>query len=52
MCPKGSFDRWVIIPKGFLKLPNLLMLIKEDYTSQKLGSCNFFGITNGVVKKV
>ena len=39
---KWSSDRLVIIPKGFLKLPNLVVTcankIKESIISQKLGS--------------
>ena len=40
---KCSSDRLVIVAKGFLKLPNLLMLIKtkESITSQKLRSRDF-----------
>ena len=42
----------VIVVKRFLKLPNLYMLIKqESVTSQKLGSCDFWRIANGVLNK-
>ena len=46
-----SSDR-VIIVKGFLKLPNLHMLLKkESITSQKLGSWGFLQIANNVLNK-
>ena len=46
---KWNSDRLVIASKGFLELPNLFMLIKqESIASQKLGFCNFFGIANNV----
>ena len=52
MCLKGSFDRQVVIARRFLKLPDLLILIKQDsITSQKIGSCNFLGIAYGVLNK-
>ena len=42
----------VIVAKGFLKLPNLHMLIKqESITSQKLGSRNFWRIANSALNK-
>ena len=44
--------RLVIIDKGFLKLPNLHMLRKqESITSQKLGSRDFWSIANSVLSK-
>ena len=44
--------RLVIIDKGFLKLPNLHMLRKqESITSQKLGSRDFWPIANSVLSK-
>ena len=44
--------RLVIIAKGFLKLPKLHMLIKqESITSQKLGSQDFGQIANSVLNK-
>ena len=49
---KQSSDRLVIVAKGFLKLPNLHMLIKqESITSQKLGSRDFWRIANSVLSK-
>ena len=42
----------VIVAKGFLKLPNMHMLIKQDSTtSQKFGSCDFWRIPNSVFNK-
>ena len=43
----------VIVTKGFLKLPNLHMLIKqkETITSWKLGSQDFWQIANSVLNK-
>ena len=47
---KYSSDKLVIAAKGFLKLPNLHMLIKqESITSQKLGSRDFWQIANSVL---
>ena len=49
---KESPDRLVIVTKGFLKLPNLHMLIKqESITSQKLGSRDFYRIADSVLHK-
>ena len=49
---KESSDRLVIVPKGFLKLPNLHVLIKQkSFTSQKLGSWDFWLIANSVFSK-
>ena len=49
---KKSSDRLVIVVKGFLKLPNLHMLIKqESITFQQLGSQDFWQIVNSVLKK-
>ena len=46
---KGS-DRLVIVAKGYLKLPNLYMLIKQkSITSQKPGFRNFYQIGNSVL---
>ena len=46
---KGS-DRLVIVAKGYLKLPNLYMLIKQkSITSQKPGFWNFYQIGNSVL---
>ena len=42
---KWSWDRLVIVTKGFYKLPNLLMLVKRKIiTSQKLVSGDFWRI--------
>ena len=42
----------VIIAKGFLKLPNLCMLLKqESITFQELGSRDFWQIANSVLSK-
>ena len=42
----------MIDAKGFLKLPNLHILIKqESITSQKLGSRDFWRIANSVLNK-
>ena len=47
-----SSDRLVIIAKGFLKLPKLHMLIKQDsITSQKPGSRDFWRISNSALTK-
>ena len=44
----------VIVGKGFLKLPNLHMLLKQkkSITPQKLGSQVFWQIANSILKKV
>ena len=45
-------ERLVVIAKRILNVPNLLMLIKqESITAQKLGSRDFWRITNGVPNK-
>ena len=42
----------VTVAKGFLKLPNLHMLLKqESITSQKFGSWDFWQIANSVLNK-
>ena len=47
-----SSDRLVIVAEGFLKLPNLHMLLKrESITSQKLGSHDFWRIANSFLNK-
>ena len=44
--------RLVIVAKGFLKLPSLLMLIKQvSINSQKLGSLDFWQLANSVLNK-
>ena len=49
---KESSERLVIVAKGFLKLPNLHMLIKQEpITSQKVGSRDFWRIANSVLSK-
>ena len=49
---RESSDRLVIVAKGFSKLPNLQMLIKQEpITSQKLGSRNFWRIAKSVLNK-
>ena len=40
----------VVVAKGFLKLPNLLMLIKQKSLS-KLGSSDFWQIANSVLNR-
>ena len=47
---KWSSDRIVIIAKGFLKLPNLLIL-KDSIIFQKLGSHDSWRITNSLLNK-
>ena len=45
-------ERLVVIAKRILNVPNLLMLIKQEpITAQKLGSRDFWRITNGVLNK-
>ena len=53
LCQYNKFFGLVIITKGFLKLPNLHMLIKqkESITSQKLSSWDFWQIANSVLNK-
>ena len=47
-----SWNRIVILTRDFLKLPTLLMLIKQNtITFWKLGSRNFWGIANSVLRK-
>ena len=51
---KWSSVRLVIVAKGFLKLPNLLMLIKQNslfISFQKLGSHNFRWIVNSFLNE-
>ena len=50
---KESTGRLVIVAKGFLKLPNLHMLLKQKSSiiSRKLGSRDFWRIVNSVLKK-
>ena len=48
---RQSSDRLVIVAKGFLKLPNLHILIKQESTSQKLGSRDFGRIVNSIINK-
>ena len=49
---KRISDRLALVAKGFLKLPNLLMLIKQKViTSQKLSSQNFYQIANSVLNE-
>ena len=49
---KLSSHRLVVIAKGFLKLPNLHMLLKqESITYEKLGSQDFWWIANSVLNK-
>ena len=50
---KESSYKVVIITKGFLKLPNWHMLIKQKtlITSQELGSQDFWQIANSVLNK-
>ena len=45
-------DRLVTVAKGFLKLPNLHMLIKQEFiTSQKLGSRDFLQIDQSGISR-
>ena len=41
----------VIVAKGFLKLPNLLMLKNKIITLQKLGSHNLWQIASSVLNR-
>ena len=49
---KKSSDMLVVVVKGFLKLPNLHVLIKqESISSQKLSSWDFWRIANSILNK-
>ena len=48
---KIKFRRLEIVAKGFLKLPNLHMLIKQSITSQSLGSHDFRRIAKSVLNE-
>ena len=49
-CLRQSSDRRIIVRKEFLKLSDLLMLIKqESITCKKTGSCTFLTIANSVL---
>ena len=49
---KKSSNRIVIVTKGFLKMPILHMVIKQEFiTSQKLGPQVFWWIANSIFKK-
>ena len=49
---KVKFRQVLILAKGFLKLPKLHMLIKqESITSQKLGPWDFWWIANSILNK-
>ena len=49
---KKSSNRIVIVTKGFLKMPILHMVIKQEFiTSQKLGPQVFWRIANSIFKK-
>ena len=49
---KRISGRLALVAKGFLKLPSLLMLIKQKViTSQKLSSQNFYQIANSVLNE-
>ena len=47
-----SSGRLVIVVKGFVKLPNLHTLLKQEFiTFQKLGSRGFWQIANSVLNR-
>ena len=49
---KVKFSKVSIVAKGFLKVPNVHMLIKQkSITSQKFGSRDFLRIANSVLNK-
>ena len=47
--PKESSDKLVIVAKGFMKLPNLHILIKQESISSQKLSQNFWRIASGVL---